>query len=72
MDGYDLHFRKGNMVALKEVIFLGTVLCSYKLNELMNKSIDDSFGFLIASSVQILNEVLFFFLTETLLTRLFL
>lgn len=61
MDGYALHFRKGTMVALKEGIFLGTVLCSYKLNELMNKSVDESFSFLIASSVKILNKVLFFF-----------
>lgn len=55
MDGYDLHFRKGTVVALKEVIFLGTVLCAYKLNELMNKSVDNSFSFRIASGVQILN-----------------
>lgn len=61
MDGYDLNFRKGTMVALKEVIFLGTVLCSCKLNELMKKSVDNSFGFLIASGVQILNEVYLFF-----------
>lgn len=37
MDGYDLHFRKDTIVALKEVIFLGTVLCSYKLNESINQ-----------------------------------